>query len=205
MPIGPFNLNSSSITQDLVLGLNLLTGSLNADVVGVFDQDSFRQLFETARPMKAFIRETSRVMEHPLETGALIADHKITDPRTIELLIIVNAADFNSAFQQIRNSWLNSQLLIVQTKAAVYKNMIIHNLPREEDPDRFNMTTINLQLKEVLYATDIGTTAQTSVSYYSPANPGDQSAVLRGLLSAVTGASSVFSAIHAASTWGFVR
>jgi hypothetical protein len=205
MPVGPFNINTSSITQDAVLGLNLLTGTLNADVVGVFDQATFTQLFVQARSMKAFVRETSRVMEHPLETGALIADHKIIDPKTIDLMMIVAAPDFNGAFQQIRNSYLNSQLLIVQTKAAVYKNMIIQSLPREEDPEKFNVTVINLQLREVLYASETGTSATSSVSYYSPADPSNQSQILRGLQNAITGASTILSGIHAASTWGFIK
>lgn len=205
MAIGPFNFTNSSLITDANLALNLLSGAPNTDVVGVFDQTSFTQLFINARPMKAFIREISRVMEHPLETGAMVADHMIIDPTTIDLLIIVAAPDFSGAFQQIRSAWQAGTLLIVQTKSCVYKNMIIQNLPREEDPERFNITTINLQLKEVLFATQNGTTATSSVSYYSPANPSDQTQVLRGIQSAITAASSLLSGIHAASTWGFIK
>lgn len=204
--VGPFNFNSSSLTQDAILGLNLLTGSLNADIVGVFNQEDFTQLFQEARPIKAFIRETSRVMEHPLETGALVSDHKIIDPRTIEMLVYVDAAGYNSAFQQIRNTWQNNELLIVQTKAAVYQNMIIQNLPREEEPEKYDITVINLQMKEVLFATETGTTSATSVSYYSPTDPSNASQVLRGLQSAIINpASSILSGLHAASTWGFTK
>jgi hypothetical protein len=202
MPI-PFNLTPPALVNDAILGLNLLTGTLNSDVVGVLDQESFTQIFPEARPMKAFIRETSRVMEHPLESGAMIADHKIIDPRTIELLMVVTAADFAGAFQQIRTAWLEGTLLTVQTKAAVYQNMIIQNLPREEDPEKFDITTIALQMKEVIFALEGGTTSTSSVTYYDPISPLDSSVILRGLQkSIINPASSLLSLIHAAGVWG---
>jgi hypothetical protein len=202
MPL-PFNLTPQALIGDAILGLNLLTGGLNSDVVGVLDQETFTQIFPEARPMKAFVRETSRVMEHPLETGAMIADHKIIDPRTIELLMIVSAADFAGAFQQIRAAWLDSTLLTVQTKAAVYQNMIIQNLPREEDPEKFDITVISLQMKEVIFALEGGTSSTSSVTYYDPISPLDASVILRGLQkSIINPASSLLSLIHAAGVWG---
>ncbi len=203
--VGPFNVTSSALVTDATLALNLLSGTPGVDVVGVFDQTSFTQLFQQARPMKGYIREISRVMEHPLESGAMVAVHMIIDPTTIDLLITIAAPDFSGAFQQIRSAWQAGTLLIVQTKAAVYQNMIIQNLPREEDPERFNITTINLQLKEVLFATENGTTATSNVSYYSPANPSDATIVQRGLQGAINAASSLLSGIHTASTWGIIK
>lgn len=199
----PFNPTNPALITDAILGLNLISGTLNSDVVAVLDQETFKQIFQEARPVKAFIRETSKVMEHPLESGAMIADHKIIDPRTLELLLIVSSEDFTGAFQQIRNAWLNSTLLTVQTKAAVYQNMIIQNLPREEDPEKFDITVISLQLKEVIFALPGSVSSTTSVSYYSPAAPDNQSVVLRGLQSSlINPAASLLSLIHAASVWG---
>ena len=199
----PFNFTPQSILQDFILGLNLITGTLSADVVAVLDQGTFRQIFAEARPMKAFIRETSKVMEHPVESGAMLGDHKVIDPKTIELLMVVSAESYASAFQQIRSAWLNSDLLTVQTKAAVYQNMIIQNLPREEEPEKFDVTVIALQMKEVLFAMPGAISSTTSVSYYSPVAPNNANTIARGLQQAILNpVSSVLSLIHAASVWG---
>lgn len=199
----PFHITPAALVNDAILGLNLLTGSLNSDVVAVLNQQNFEQLFQEARPVGARISETSRVMEHPVESGTMIADHRIIDPRTIEMLMIVNAADYSGAFQQIRSAWLNATLLTVQTKAAVYQNMIIQNLPREEDPEKFDVTTVALQMKEVIFALPGSTSSTNSVSYYSPRDPQNATAVLRGLQSSIiTPATSLLSLVHAASVWG---
>ena len=199
----PFKITPQALISDFILGLNLLTGALSADVVAVLDQDSFQQMFGEARPMKAFIRETAKVMEHPVESGAMIADHKVIDPRTIELVMVIAAEDFASTFQQIRSAWLNATLLTVQTKAAVYQNMIIQNLPREEDPEKFDITVIALQMKEVIYALPGSLSSTTSVSYYSPIAPSNASSVLRGLQSAIINpASALISIIRGVSVWG---
>jgi hypothetical protein len=199
----PFNLTPSALISDAILGLNLLTGSLTSDVVAVLDQEDFQQLFQEARPMKARIRENAQIMKHPVESGASLADHRVIEPRSLELLMILTAADFSGAFQQIRSAWLNSTLLTVQTKACVYQNMIIRALPREEDPETFDVTTLTLQMEEVIFALPGGTSSAGSVSYYNPAAANNQSIVLRGLQSAIINpTSALLSLIHSATVWG---
>ena len=199
----PFNLTPSALISDAILGLNLLTGSLTSDVVAVLDQEDFQQLFQEARPMKARIRENAQIMKHPVESGASPAGHRVIEPRSLELLMILTAADFSGAFQQIRSAWLNSTLLTVQTKACVYQNMIIRALPREEDPETFDVTTLTLQMEEVIFALPGGTSSAGSVSYYNPAAANNQSIVLRGLQSAIINpTSALLSLIHSATVWG---
>lgn len=197
------NFTAASLASDAILGLNLLTGSLKGDVVGILDQKSFKQLFPETRPMKAIIRETSQVMKHPVESGATLSDHKIINPKSIEMMMLIDSQFYSSDYQQIRTAWLNSTLLIVQTKAAVYQNMIIQNLPREEDPDKFDVTTIHLQMEEVLFELPNSVSSASSVSYYSPKDPTNESIVARGLQSSlITPATSLLSLIHASSVWG---
>ncbi len=199
----PFKFTPESLISDVILGLNLLTGSLSADVVAVLDQESFQQVFPEARPLIVYPRETSRIMTHPLESGAMVADHKVIDPKTIELILLISSENFASAFQQVRSAYLNSTLLTVQTKAAVYQNMVIKSLPREETPDKSDITTISLQMEEAIFALPGGTSSTTSVSYYSPVNPLNASSVLRGLQSAVINpATALASIIKGVSVWG---
>jgi hypothetical protein len=122
------------------------------DMVGVYDQ-LFNQVFRRARILKATVREEARVMEHPLETGATVTDHRVILPIEIELSMIVQAERYWEVYNEIKQSYLSSTLFIVQTKASVYINQLISSMPHEENPDQFDTISIALNFKEVLFFT----------------------------------------------------
>lgn len=125
---------------------NIATAS--ADVVAIYDQN-FRQLFVTARPIKAVVKEDSKVMEHPLETGGTITDHTVVLPVEIELSIIPVRGEYRDVYQRIKQAFLNRDLLVVQTKSGTYQNQLIQSLPHDEDPDLYDTISVALKLKEV--------------------------------------------------------
>src|SRR5262245_18336047 len=117
------------------------TATASADVVGVFG-DNFQQVFAGARPLKATVKELSKVMEHPVENGAVISDHKVVQPVEIEFALVLMAEHYRDAYQQIRQHFIASTLLSVQTRTAVYGRMVIAEMPHEEDPSLYNAITI---------------------------------------------------------------
>jgi hypothetical protein len=149
-----------------------LLSSAAVDVTGVFTKN-FTQIFSAARPMKASVRPSSKLMEHPIETGATTTDHRILLPIEIELSMILNSADYRNVYQQIAQVYNSAELLIVQTKASVFKNQIIAEMPHEEDPEMFDAIIVALKLKEVQFA-------NTQVSTISPKNAANSSNVNRG-------------------------
>lgn len=151
---------------------NTLLPSFAFDSVAVFDQ-SFQQVFPQARSIKAVIKEESKVMEHPIETGGIITDHRIILPVTIELSLIVQSkSGIKEVYQAIKQYYLNATLLVVQTKSSVYENQMISSMPHEENPDQYDALAIALTLKQVQFAT----------TRYSvvPKNPKNSSTVDRG-------------------------
>lgn len=122
------------------------------DVVGVFDSGSLNQVFAAARPMKAQVREYSKVMEHPLETGAMISDHRVVQQNEIEISLMIPQEDYASAYYEIKNLFTQATLLAVQTRTGLYQNMFILAMPHEETPDVYNMVPMSLRLKEVFFA-----------------------------------------------------
>lgn len=121
------------------------------DVVGVFDSQ-FRQVFPTARTLKAIVKESAQVMAHPVESGSTIVDHRIILPIEIELSLIMKPDSYVDAYNQVRKSFLNAELLTVQTKTARYSNMLIDAMPHDEDPATFDTITMGLSLREVKIA-----------------------------------------------------
>lgn len=134
----------------------------SVDSVAVYDTN-FNQLFPNARPIKALVRQNARAMEHPLENGQIITDYRIILPTEIELGVIVQAQFYQSTYQEILNNYMNSTLLVVQTKTATYLNMIISEMPHEESPELFDALPMGIRFKQVLLVTQQST--------YAPADP----------------------------------
>lgn len=151
--------------------INSLTGNIGAVA-------SFGQLFENARPMKATVRETSRVMEHPLETGVTLADHHIINPVEIEIPMIVKSEFYVATYSQIRQAFINATLLAVKTRVGVYSNMIIAELPHEEEPEMYDAITIGLRLRQAIYV--VPSTGQLAENF-QPIDPLNTNTIASGL------------------------
>jgi hypothetical protein len=118
------------------------------DVVALYTQ-KFVQLFPSAKIMHANIRQRSQVMEHPLETGSIIIDHSIILPTEIDLSIILESADYKNVYAQINQYFQARTLVLVQTRAGVYENQIIMEIPHEENSEMINAIIMGIKLKEV--------------------------------------------------------
>lgn len=155
--------------------INTLLPTFAFDSVAVFSQD-FTQLFKNARPIKAVIKEQAKVMEHPVENGATITDHRIILPIEIELSLILSSDDYQSVYANIRQYYLNATLLTIQTRSGVYQNQLISSLPHEEDPSQYNVLTIALSLKEVIFVSAEYTTLPKKSANTSTVKTGEQQA-----------------------------
>lgn len=136
------------------------------DVVGVFDA-SFNQLFPDARPLKAAVKETAKLMRHPVESGATITDFKVINPITIDLPLVLKSETYVDTYYQIKGVFLGNNTISVQTNTGLYPNMLISAMPHEENPEHFDTITLTLKLEEVLIAT-------SSVSTLAKQNGGNK-------------------------------
>lgn len=130
------------------MAINEKTGTNAQDVVGVFDS-SLNQIFEEARAVKVTVKEEAKVMEHPLEDGSSITDHKIILPIEIELSIIIQSDDYKSVYEKIKQYYLGNELITVQTKTGEYASLVIQSMPHDEVADMFDTIAIAMKLKEV--------------------------------------------------------
>lgn len=127
---------------------NAYNPTMAYDVVGVFDSD-FNQLFPDARPLKASVRETAKLMKHPVESGATITDHRIINPIGISLSMVLTPETYVDTYNQIKAVFLSATVVYVQTNTAFYSNLLIGAMPHQEDPAHFDTIAINLSLEEV--------------------------------------------------------
>ena len=131
--------------------ISTLLPSFAVDSVAVFTQD-FTQIFRNARALKAVVKEQSKVMEHPVESGIVITDHRIILPIEIELSLILAQSDYQDVYNAIRGYYLQGTLLVIQTRSGVYQNMLIQAIPHEENPDMYNALALAMTLKQVIFA-----------------------------------------------------
>jgi hypothetical protein len=163
------------------------------DIIGIFDSNTFEQLFINARPMKADIIENSKLMSHPVEDGTIVSDHKVIDPIKMTLPVILTSSDFKSIYSNIKQAFLDSTSLIIQTRTGSYPNMVISSMPHEETISIFNGITINLSLEQVKIIKPTTIINPKNAKNASTLNRGKQknintndslkSSVLQGLLS----------------------
>jgi hypothetical protein len=150
------------------------------DIVGIFDNSTFAKVFTNSQPLRGEIIETSKVMQHPVETGVIISDHHIINPIRITMQMMIASEFYSQDYQQMRTAFINATNLTVQTKTGVYGNMIIAEMPHQENPDIFDSIVISLNFQEVLFIAPVSVSPAPAPANYSPANPVDSNTVQTG-------------------------
>lgn len=145
------------------------------DLIGLYD----RQLSPILRdgvPMRVSVNVQSKLMSHPLENGSQITDHAVKIPTEITLSFMLVGAAARDAYQRLRGYYDSKDQLVVQTRADVYRNMVIEQLPHDESAEVIGAFPVNIKLKEVL----IATTQFQALPPQQVATPRDASTVRRG-------------------------
>lgn len=197
-----FRITPQAVIQNIETLAGFFTSTKKIDVVQILDQDSGRQVFAAARPIAALIREASKGLMYPIETGATLTDSIIIEPTEILMDMLIQQDGYATVYPQIRTGRLNGTLYTVQTRTGTYKNMYVEEMPHDETPDMMSAIKIHIKFKEALFVAP-STSGDTQIqNNFSPSNPQDFNTIAQGLLSGVATGSSVLSWAHAASMVG---
>lgn len=135
------------LSNAVTIGRSLLGPSRALDVVAILGP-GFAPIFPAFRPLIASVAESAVLMEHPLETGALIADHIVFDPMEVELPgIIRGELEYRSTYALLRSTFQAGTLLTVVTRTGSYPNMVIYEIPHEERPQSFDAVEMSIRLR----------------------------------------------------------
>lgn len=140
------------------------------DVVAVLNK-SLNQVFVGASIIKAEVKEESKVMSHPVESGQTIEDEIVFQPTTVTLSMVLNPVTYRAVYQEIKQLYDKREILTVQTKVNSYASLVIEQLPHDEDGSIFDTIAIAIRLKEVRFV-------ETEYEAYTPTkvrNPADAS------------------------------
>jgi hypothetical protein len=151
--------------------IDTLLPSFAYDQVAVFTQE-FDQIFRNARAIKAVVKEQAKVMEHPIENGATIVDHRVILPVEIELSLLLTPVDYQNTYKAIKSYYESATLLVIQTKTGIYQNQLIMGMPHEETVEVYDAIALTLSLREALFV--------VPEFAITPAAPSDSTTVERG-------------------------
>lgn len=125
---------------------NILTTSTQQRVV-ILENESLSELFDSVHPMRLSVTETKRATKFAVEDGTERSDHVVTE--LVEIQIDLSITDnLRNSFENLRQTYLNDDLVTVQTKVASYPNMLIIDLPHDETAELGNAVNIAMRLQE---------------------------------------------------------
>lgn len=129
----------------------ILNSSSSADVVKVMQGTN--QMFESARIMRATIQIDSQLMTHPLESGSEIADFAVDKPVQVQMAVMIPSTDYESSYRSIRQHFREKSQFTIQTRADLYKNLVIASMPHEESPEVGDCISMVITYREVEWYT----------------------------------------------------
>lgn len=136
----------------LELALNVLGCVLKDKQVILYTQDG-EEVLPDASIISCRVSDQSKLMEHPIESGAKISDHKVFEPRTIDLTIALTQYGYSAEYRELFNLYRDCTIMKLQTKAQVYNNLQIASIPHEEKVETMSRLMFNIQLKEAIVVT----------------------------------------------------
>lgn len=96
------------------------------------------------------IIDDSQLMEHPVESGYTITDHKVFNPVEIDIKLSLPHYEYNDVYRELRRLYEESPKLRIKTKAQWYSDMILQAIPHEENPENFDRLIFTLHFKQII-------------------------------------------------------
>ena len=115
--------------------------------VEILDNDSLQPIWAGASPMQVSVSETSKATRFAVEDGSVRNDHVVRNATEISIKMML-AGDVTNLFEALRTTYQQRDLVTIQTKTAVYTNMLVEEMPHEQDPGMADAVAVDLRFVE---------------------------------------------------------
>lgn len=119
--------------------------------------------------MYAEVKESSRVMEHPLENGSVVADHQVQMPVEIRLQIVMPYYLYDDIVEELRRLKQNGTLVSVHCRGGVYTDMVFVDIPHNERAENVSRLSFDCTLRQAMLVSGEEVTL-TEADVQQPAN-----------------------------------
>ena len=100
--------------------------------------------------IKADVDITSDLCDFPIETGSIITDNAIVQPITIKVQIALPTAFATRIYAEMIKYYQKKKYIMVQTKFAMYRNMVIQSMPFKLENETIDRPIVELTLRQVV-------------------------------------------------------
>lgn len=142
-----------NIGSTLVQATNLvlLISNSNADVrkfvVWKKDGKNLTEVLQNMQIERIAVEDTAKVFEHPLETGAVIVDHEVFEPKRATIQAYI-ANDDRTTLTQLKQLYLSGTILTIRAQNKVIDKVIIASNPHEITGQVFDKTLYSISFRE---------------------------------------------------------
>lgn len=115
--------------------------------VYILDNDTLQELWAGSDIMSLSISETSKATRYAVEDGTSRNDHVIQNPVEITMNIVLTG-EVARLFQLLKQTYLERNLVTIQTKTDVYTNMLVEEIPHDQDAGMTDGVTVSVRFVE---------------------------------------------------------
>lgn len=130
----------------LNLALNVAGFLYNNKPVAIYANGG--EILRLSSVLSCRVTDTARLMEHPVESGAIITDHKVFQPKRFVVTVALSEMNYSTEYAELYSVYKRGEMVTLQTKAQIYENLQIESIPHEEKVDTMCRLIFNIGLKE---------------------------------------------------------
>lgn len=99
--------------------------------------------------MNADVDISSDLCDHPVESGSIITDNAIINPIAMKVKVALPTAFATRIYEQMIKFYQKKKYIMVQTKFAMYRNMVIEAMPFKLDNETVDRPVVELSLRQI--------------------------------------------------------
>lgn len=99
--------------------------------------------------VKADVEIDSDLCDHPVESGSVITDNAIIQPITMRIQVALPTAFATRIYDEMIKFYQQKKYIMVQTKFAMYRNMVIQAMPYKLENENVDRPIVELSLRQV--------------------------------------------------------
>lgn len=132
---------------NLVLLMSETNSDIKKFVVWKKNGDKLEETLQDMQIARVGVEDSAKLFEHPIETGAVIVDHEIFDPKSASLQAYISNDDINT-LTELEQLYLSGTELKIRAGNKIIDKVVISSKPFEITGTVFDKTLYNISLKE---------------------------------------------------------
>ena len=142
------------VTPSFSIGIGLTLGGLVISDKAVSIYENNQEILTDTILIDADAKDEAQTMDHPIESGAVVTDHIVFNPKEITLRCWMPNTPFlyNRALSEIQNLYKQSREVKIKIRSDVFEPMILVAKPVMVSADSLDHVIYELSFRQILVA-----------------------------------------------------